>query len=62
MTKLVLATALLALGTVAASAQTGNFYGPTGDYLGSYNSSDGTTNFYGPTGDCPSPCFGAGCR
>jgi hypothetical protein len=37
MIKFVLATALLAFATVAAFGQTGKFYGPTGDYLGSYN-------------------------
>jgi hypothetical protein len=66
MTKLALATALVALGAITTSAQTvwrpedfgsrddrTRFYGPTGDYLGSRdrNTSDGSTRYFNSTGD-----------
>lgn len=33
-----------------ALAQTGSFYGPSGQYQGSYNTFGGNTQYYGPSG------------
>jgi hypothetical protein len=45
-----LASAALLIGTAAASAQSGVFYGPQGQYRGRYYTNGDTTTVYGPQG------------
>lgn len=41
---------IFAIVSTPAAAQTQNYYGPTGQYLGQSVQNGNTRNFYGPTG------------